>query len=629
MPSGGPSMDLKTNQSPSGDGRVIDAKALDKARDILHHLANTVSSLKLFPADHVTITKFVDALAEKLKSFLDQYGKLEIGVDEFSFTYAGQILYTDEVMIKSLPLFFFKDGLQILYFYQGLDRAEIAGFLNLVRQEFQKPAEDSDIVTALWKDDFANIQYYAPDDYLENRIAIERGGGQASFGRMTLPAELEHEIIEIKVDTSKFTTGKIELSEEDRAAVVEHQDGAAPAILKLMPSLAEQAGAEESAESRHSPAASMDPMLSEAEIGDLEDLIRTNRTIAPDEEFLNLMVEILFLEEDIGHFSTTLDLLLDYYFDLVQRGGFRVAILFVRMITEIRDHFSASNPEKAGRLDGFLKKTIGTKTLDAARQLVASGHPADWEGLGELFRLLGSPALPLAADIYESISDPKARRKILDVIAEGTAGDAGFLARLAGDERPLLSLDIIGLLRNEAGKKALPHFAEFSRFRSQEIKLAAIEALGGFDDELANQILMSFLRDSDEDIRIQAALRLNPTAERSRIRRLIREAQTQAFRRKSAKEIEAIFGFLGRTKTPEAAAFLKKTLLRKIAWPSARDLAMRLSSVVGLERMGTAESKKILESGTGSGRKAVREVCARALARLSAAPAESSGEKTA
>jgi hypothetical protein len=618
-------MDLKISSGPfpSRDSLDIDVVALDKARDILHHLANTVSSLKLFPAEHVTVVNFVDMLADKLKNFLDQYGKLEIGIDEFSFTCAGRILYTDEATIKSLPFFFFKNGMQILYLYQGLDRPEIADFLDLVRREFQKPAEDSDVVTALWERDFANIQYYAPDDYLESRIAAERGGGQASVVRTTLPAELEHEIIEIKVDTSKFTTGKIELSDEDREAILKHHDGAAPDVLKVLPFFTE-----ESSESRRSPAAAMDPMLSDAEIGDLEELIRSNRTIAPDEEFLNLMVEILFLEEDIGHLSTTIDILLDYYFDLVQRGGFRVAILFVQKITEIRDHFTLSNPEKAARLDGFLKKTIGTKTLDAARHLVCSGKPVAWDGLTQLLRLLGSSALPLAADIYESINDPDARRKILDLIDAGASGDTGLFAGLAGDERPQLSMDIIGFLRKGTARKSLPHFAEFLRFRNKGIKLAAIEALGDFADEMANRILLGFLRDADEEVRIQAALSLHPVEEKSRIRHLIRDAQSRGFRSKSAKEIRAVLTFLGRTKIPEAKAFLRKTLLRKTVWPSAKNLAMRLGAVAGLESLGTGEAQKTLESGTRSRHKAVREACAQALARLTARSAGFSGENT-
>jgi hypothetical protein len=624
-------MDPKKSQGSlySGDGRVIDAKAFEKAADIARQLANTVSSLKLFPSDHATVGRFVDTLADKMKSYLDQHGKLEIGINEFSFTFAGRILYTDEAMIKSLPFFFFKDGLQILYFYKSLDRAEIANFLDIIRKESQKPAGDGDIVTALWKEDFANIQYYAPDDYLESRIAAERGGGEFSFGRTSLPAELEHEIIEIKVDTSKFTAGKIELTAADREAIRNHEEGPETVVLKKMPTLTTAAAAEEFSESGRSPAASMDPMLSGAEIGELEDLIRANRTIAPDEEFLNLMVEILYLEKDIGHFSTTLELLLEYYFDLVRRGGFGVAILFIEQIGEIRNHFVLSDPEIAGRLDGFLKKTIGAKTLEAARQLVGSGEPVAWEGLTGLLRLLGSPALPLAADIYESVGDPDDRRKILDVIVAVTAGDAALLAGLAGDERPLLSKDIIGLLKNEAGKKALSHFTEFLRFRNKEIKLSAIEALGDFKDELANRVLMGFLEDADEDIRIQAALRLNPVEEQSRIRRLIRETRSKAFQSKSAKEIEVILSYLGRTKTPEAAAFLKKTLLKRSLWPSAHYLSMRLGSVAGLETMGTEEAKKALESGTGKGKKAVREACARALARLSAGPAADPGEKTA
>jgi HEAT repeat protein len=170
---------------------------------------------------------------------------------------------------------------------------------------------------------------------------------------------------------------------------------------------------------------------------------------------------------------------------------------------------------------------------------------------------------------------------------------------------------------------------EFLRFRNKEIKLVAIDALGDFKDQLANRVLMGFLEDADEDIRIQAALKLNPVEEQSRIRRLIRETHSKAFRSKSAKEIAVILSYLGRTKTPEAAHFLKRALLRPAFWPSSPSLSIRLGAVAGLESLGTAEAKKALESGTQRGRKAIREACARALVRLAAGPAVNPGEKTA
>jgi hypothetical protein len=126
---------------------------------------------------------------------------------------------------------------------------------------------------------------------------------------------------------------------------------------------------------------------------------------------------------------------------------------------------------------------------------------------------------------------------------------------------------------------------------------------------------MGFMNDPDEELRIQAAMKLNPTEEKSRIVHVIREASDPGFRKKSLKEKQAILSFLGRTRSAEALAFLVEALDRRTLWPSSKNTEMRLAAVAGLESMGTPEAVAALEEcGRRRGRK-VREACAEALAR--------------
>ncbi|MGA2534254.1 MAG: HEAT repeat domain-containing protein [Candidatus Aminicenantales bacterium] len=599
-------------------GTPIDAKAVENARDILHQLGNTVSAMKIYPSDHVTIKYFIDELTQKFTSFLDAQGKLEIAVAEYSFFCGDKVVYTDEMTIKSLPFFFFKDGMQMLYFYQGLDRGEIGDFLELIKSESQKPGGEGDIVTALWERDFSNIQYYAPDDYLENRIIEERTESQTKAGVPMLP-EYAQDVIEIKVDMSKFTTGKIELTPEDKADV---QKLSADKSLENeeQPRFAfEQAMAEGSEESRKSPAAAMDPTLTEAELQTLETLVRANRTILPDEEFLNLMIEILNLEKGLDGFGADLDVLADYHHEQLEKGNFGFAIPLVHKVRELRTFLASSNREKAARLDAFLATIISPKTVEAIQNLLEKSKTVDWNALVDFFVLMAGPALPLAADVYESVPDPKTQEKILEFMNSVNAQDPRELAAQAADERPQLSRAIIGLLSQSPGKKGLPHFSVFLGLKNKEIKLEAIRALGQFRDEMANRILLGFLDDKDEDIRIQAALKLNPVEEISRIQHLIREAEGRSFRDKSLKEKQAILSFLGRTQTEEAMTFLRKVFTKRGLWMSAKARDMKLAAVSGLEGLGTGEAAKLLEKGAQSRDKALQEACSRALARLAQA----------
>ena len=611
---------MESSKSPghviSVSGESLDPAAAEKVRDILHHLANTVSAMKIFPSEHATIMNFVGLFVEKIKSYLELYGKLEIAVGEYSFGSGGRTVYTDEMTIKSLPFFFFKDGMQMLYFYQGLDREEIVDFLELIKKESQKPAEESDIVTAIWERDFVNIQYFAPDEYLESRILEERSETEDGRGSSVLPSEFARDIIEVKVDTSRFSTWKVTLTEEDRAAIEkgpavgETADEPKPAVEE------DTSGGEEDVKSRRSLAATMDPTLTDAEIQNLEGLIRTNRTISPEEEFLDLMVEIVFLEKDLPQLSSNLDVLLEYHVDELQRGNFTVSILLVHKFRDLEVHLAGIDPDKAALIGTFLKKIISEKTLDAVRDLINKKQAVAWDALIDFFTVLGPPALSLAAGIYDSMPDPDAQAKILEYVRGAAKKDPAVMAGLAGDERPGFSKAIMGLLAAVPGHKGLAHFSAFLGYQRKDIKLEAVNILSRIQDEMANRILLGFLNDKDEDIRVQAALVLNPTGEYSRIKQVIQDASSRAFRVRSLKEKKAILAFLGRTKTEEAFAFLRKTLTRRGLWPTPGTADMMVAAVEGLESMGTPEAIKALEKGARSRRKAVQEACARALARL-------------
>ncbi len=116
------SMDTKTlgssDEFPVED-LSPDPKLLEKVREIMLTLANTISAMKIFPSEHATVLNFVEELAKRTSAFLGAYGKLEIDIEEFVFTFMGKPVYRDELSIKSLPFFFFKDFqsfLNIIYF---------------------------------------------------------------------------------------------------------------------------------------------------------------------------------------------------------------------------------------------------------------------------------------------------------------------------------------------------------------------------------------------------------------------------------------------------------------------------------------------------------------------------------
>lgn len=598
---------------------LSDKQIVRKAEDILQCMANATSAMKLFRSDHATVRNFVDALSEKFNDFFKTYGRLEVGVEEYSFTCAGQVVYTDETTIKSLPFFFFKDGTQILYFYRGLARQELLAFLELIKEVSQKPGGDNDIVAALWVSDFSNIQYYAPDEFLENQILAEKRETRSDQDLPELPSDLAHETLEVKVDLSRFSQGRIELKPEDMEKF-QWQPGADGPAPEGTQAEAKADGPppspDDSSGLSASPAATADPNLSESEVRELDAMVHANRVLWPEEEFVNLTAEVVFLEDDLAICAASLDVLSEFQLDQIRQGQFRTATMIIGKVRDLLSHIGVGSPPKTALLGSCLRKLVGPKTLEAVETLLSMSASVDWNALLEFFKLLGPMTLPMTAGFYEAQRDPAVKASILEFIKATGGDDPGRIARLANDSRPSLSLEIIRILTDLPDLKGISHLSVFLMFKSRDIKLEVIHALAGRQDEMSNKILLGFLNDPDEELRIQAAMKLNPTEEKSRIVHLIHEASDPGFRKKSLKEKQAILSFLGRTRSAEALAFLVEVLGRTTLWPSAKNTEMRLAAVAGLESMGTADAGAALEEGgRGRGRK-VREACAEALARI-------------
>ncbi len=210
----------------------------------------------------------------------------------------------------------------------------------------------------------------------------------------------------------------------------------------------------------------------------------------------------------------------------------------------------------------------------------------------------------------------EARHKILDFIERTGAPQPGLLSALADPARPDLAREIVAILTRLPDREGLPHLSAFLNFPNREVKLEVVHALGRIRDEMANRILLGFLKDPDEEVRIQSAMKLDPGEGGARVQQILREATAPGFRSKSLKEKEAILSFLGRTRSPEALAFLGRTLRTAPIFGSRKSLEMRLAAVAGLESLATEEASVLLQKGAIGRTKAVREACTAALTRM-------------
>ncbi len=574
----------------ASEDAIIDPVQLAKVKDILIVLANAVSAAKIFPAEHKTVVNFISDLEARFKDYLDAYWKLELGIEEQAFTFAGKKIYEDTHPVKSLPFFFFKDGMRTLYFYQGLEKEELKAFLETIKKVSQLPPEEGDIVNALWEKDLANIRFDAPDDFLETKIGV---------GRPPL---------EFGVDKEKLSSGRIELTPEDLEAISHSaltvEDSAVKLIEESFPLGREKVSSEQAASD-------------EEDLREIEALLLSNRRISPEDEYLNLITEITYLEERAEQFPAIADVLKQYHKETVEKKDFRRSAWLIQGLHEIKEACAATNKTKAGFLEALIEEITRESPVAELLDPIDLSQVKDIDSLLFYLKLIGpGAARPLAA-IFESLGDEQHRRAALDILAEIGRQDANVVMSLAQESKPRLTGEIIGLLSQSGDKRTLSFLASFLGYRSNLIKLEAIKALSRIDDETAGKILIGFLSDDNEDVRTSATRAINP-AQKDILEHLLMVARDKVFRKKKATEREAIYEALARSGSSEACELLRKNLKKISFFTPGRDkteLAIAAASALG--KMATAEAKEALKDGTRSRSRRVRDACFRALEEIS------------
>jgi len=577
------SFNRKVEKKNSGE------KQIEQIKEILMMLGKTISQMKIFSFSHPGAKKFSDNLYDKLKNYLDKYLKLEIGIEETFFTFQGENVYSDEKLNRSLPFIFFKDGMQILFFYKELKTEELLEFLEIIKKNFELPPEKRDIVSDLWEKDFANIRYYAPDNFLETiiRVGIESA--------------------DYSIDPKKLSTGKIKLSPKGKKKIEDRSS-----IISVLEK-GKEIETETKVDSKHK-IDTQTTSLSDKETKNLESLIDSNRKISPEDELTSLFMEILYLEKRSSQFTATLEILEQCLQDFIKKGNFYRAFQIVNSVQELKQSFSGSSKKKIRLINEFLEETRNRKSLSMIEDLSKRLNASDIDDFLAYLKELGPQILPLLSRLYEEGKETYFNERILNCIKEIGKESIPSLMNIVQNEKPSLTNEIISLISKSGHKKTLQFLASFAGYSNKPIKCEAIRALGKFKkDETANKILATFLKDSDEGIRILAYQNLHYFRESFFLDQIITMVGHKSFIKKNGLEKKAILDFLSTTRDADACSSIKNFIKNPGIFQRSKKFETCFLAISALQDMQTQEAIKALKDSRRIRNKKIRHACLSAI----------------
>lgn len=554
--------------------------SLEEARHLALLLTRTASAFKIFPPEHATVKHFLDELYEQLKNFLDKNGNFDLIIGENYFDYLGERIFEDEDVAHSLPFFFFKDGLLRLSFHRGITEKELWLFFETIKEVAFQPPEEADIVSALWEKNFENITFYAPDEFIIEKIAAGRH----------LP--------DYQVNLQELYSGKIELDEEDRQAIVQWS---------------EKADSLDDLEKEKLAALEEIPTeLKEDEWRMVETIIQSHRQLPQDEELARLLLEILYLEDRPDPLPAFKASLHETYKELLKNVKLSAATSFLHDLISLNKLFISSQPEKAKIIESFLVELGNEEYLGLFREIYLAHRDSlkkeDWL---DFLMAIDSAALSYLAHLYRSFpgTPPSALEDIATPILEKWAEkNPEELMRLVQESQPHWTRLIIRALASKRGAQVIPFLAGFIRSTQPLLRREALQALSILNSPLAQKIILGYLSDQDEEIRIEAIKSLSVKDE-TILDYLLKQASPSRLKEKTEQEIKAIFEVLAKTVHPRVNNYFRE--LFQLSWfLKPKNKRICFLAIETLKKFSHAQNKQLLQEVKEKGRKQLRRYCA-------------------
>lgn len=134
--------------------------------EVLATLEKAVRSQRLYQPNNPVYQGFIAATKQSFRELWDRVSSLSVTVEEGSFRVHGREHAAGEGR-DSLSFLFYKDGIRYLTFLPGFED-EVEHFLDVVNQaRAQDKRTDEDMVTLLWREEFASFRYSYVDALAE------------------------------------------------------------------------------------------------------------------------------------------------------------------------------------------------------------------------------------------------------------------------------------------------------------------------------------------------------------------------------------------------------------------------------------------------------------------------------
>ena len=573
-----------TPQHTTDASEAIAAKpdgTLERSVEVLIFLFyKAFSAMRMYARNHPAIHEVLQQLYKSIDEFFEDEDVLRIDLTESEMIFNGCSVYREEEKRGSLIFMLFNDGIREIQFERGLTHEEILQFLEALKVNSGLPQDERDIVSLFWSKSFDHIRYFAVDEIPDQEIeCVDKALVEMESRGLTLDSAGESN----DDDRTEFRSQQLEVDirAEERSS--------------------------------HSRMIAQLKSYNQEEIESLLEAVRRGRCFEPKLEFIRLVFDIFYLEDEEQRYLPVLKLLETYADELLTRCAFEPVHHIMNNLKAFLENERSQYHPLRQHIEALLRKYSTEEKICLLRRGLKGQFSFEPEDLCEFVRLLHPTAIGPVCSLLGEIEDQNVRKTLcegLEVLAKGQTSRLTQPLRAASVSVAKDIIAVLGKIRDERAVELLRTCVHHSHTTVRE---EAIKALRTFGTPQAQEALMEFLMDEDPAVRIGAAEGLAAFDPCCHIRPIFDIVQKKTFGKRSFREKKALLSVLGKIGSQEGIHILEALLSKRGLFYRKRQDETRICAALALGNVHSGTARNILERFSRDSSSAVREACIQAL----------------
>lgn len=579
IPGGAPSPEtLRDISAPADDARLVAQNELKPIIEFAKALAKAVKAARMYPANNPIYARFQTDLQERAGACFVEVSGVRLVVGQNRLYCQGECVYESSDPEDNLARLFFRDGIRELTFHNGIDRSEMARFLDMIRATSARESTE-DLVTQLWDDSLPHITYIAIDDILDQGVNDEPVPTEFGSDFMNY-VDFEMDFDELNDDVVPDAAREIAVS---RAGELHRQ---------LMESGDRQILSLSEAE------ASL--LRSEVEFEDQEALVL---------RVLDTFFDVIEQDHDPATRGVIIAVLEKALVSLVAQRQWVAAGHILRAVTEVLERRPDLVDMHAQAIEAILKTATDEPRREALCEALNRTIVQPLESEDAYLSAIRPSGIPALCELLGSVESRRGRMAVVNALVRIGQGNLEMLIDYLRDERWYVVRNILLVLGRMKATVAVRHIRPLVTHEDLNVRREALAALSQIGEGEALDALLALLRDSDPRIRVSAARSLSRLGKRA-VNPLLQVILSNDFDDRPMEERRGFFESLGRTNSPDVLPFLRMLLGKKPLFKKKEAEEMRVCAVEALARMRGSEVKLLLEQALSDPSSVVRAAVA-------------------